>query len=60
LAFAEITTYPDHNLKEEFERAAAEQLGLGMSSVHSGGYMGEHWLATFALTRANQASPSGH
>jgi hypothetical protein len=54
---SELANMSTDELARDFTDAAEEHLEIGLSTVHSGGYMGEHWLAsfaTFALTNANQ------
>jgi len=55
--FSELANSVSGQTARDFADAAEAHLEIGLSTVHSGGYMGEHWLAsfaTFALTTANQ------
>ncbi len=38
--------------------SAATHLQAGLPTVQSGDYMGEHWLATFAVQAMTQAAES--
>jgi len=40
---------PASSLSEDLREAAERHLRVGLEGLRSGDYMGEHWLASFAL-----------
>jgi len=40
---------PDHPLQSHLQEAAAVHLAAGLAHVQTGNFLGEHWLASFAL-----------
>lgn len=44
----------DHPAHEALDRSAREHLQLGLASVSSGDYAGEHWLASFAVLASSE------
>ena len=45
----------DHPLRDWLESSAQRHLDAGMTSVFTGDYAGEHWLATFAVYAMTEA-----
>jgi hypothetical protein len=43
------TALPDGTLRDELSNAAAAHARAGLAHVTTGDYMGEHWLASFAI-----------
>ena len=40
---------PDGPLRTQLANAAVEHARVGLANVATGNYMGEHWLASFAV-----------